>query len=120
MSRLVLVVDDEPDIRAIAQVALEVVGGLRCAEAACGNEAVAAARAERPDAVLVDLMLPGEDGVSIATRLRTEAGLAETPILLLTAAVSAPESDVIDGVLAKPFDPLTLADQIGALAGWSS
>ncbi len=118
MSRLVLVVDDEPDIRAIARVAIEIVGGLRCVEADCGDAAVAAAIAERPDAVLVDLMLPGEDGLGIATRLRGEVGLTDTPIVLLTAAASAPASDMIDGVLAKPFDPLTLSSDVAAIAGW--
>ena len=114
-----MVIDDEPDIRAIARIALEVVGGMRCVEAECGDDAIAAALAERPDAVLVDLMLPGEDGVTIATRLRREAGLDHTPILLITAAAAHPESDVIDGVITKPFDPLTLAADVAAAAGWS-
>ncbi|WNM24686.1 response regulator [Demequina capsici] len=120
MTRTILVIDDEPDLRAIARVAIEVIGGWSMLEAASGDEAVAAARASRPDAVLLDHLLGGEDGLDVAARLRAEEGLGSVPILMLSASLSIPASEHVDGFLAKPFNPRTLADEVAAAAGWIS
>ena len=118
MTRVVLVVDDEADIRAIARVALETIAGWRMVEAASGDEALAALEEASPDVVLLDQLLTGEDGLTVAARLRHEAGLTDVPILMMSAATTAPRSDDVDGFVPKPFNPRTLAADIAAAAGW--
>ncbi|WP_062205506.1 response regulator [Demequina salsinemoris] len=120
MTRTILVVDDEPDLRAIARVALEVIGGLTMVEASDGDDAVAAALEEVPDAVLLDHLLPGDDGLAVAARLRALPALARTPILMMSASPTPPVSDDVDGFIPKPFAPRTLAAQVADAAGWSS
>lgn len=120
MTRVVLVVDDEADIRAIARVALETIAGWRMIEATSGDQALAALAGGVPDAVLMDHLLTGEDGLMVAARLRQEAGLTGVPILMMSAASTAPTSDDVDGFIAKPFNPRTLAAQISAAAGWNA
>ena len=118
--RTVLLVDDEDDIRAVGQIALEDVGGWRTLLAGSGAEAVELAVRERPDVVLLDVMMPGTDGPTTLSLLRARPETAATPIIFLTAKVQAPEvARLLDlgakGVLAKPFDPMTLADDVRKL-----
>jgi two-component system, OmpR family, response regulator len=122
----VLIVDDEPDIRRIARLSLVRLGGMEVVEAANGDEALAAAAAEKPDAVLLDVMMPGRDGPSTLAALRADAATASIPVVFLTAKVMAEEVERLRaigaaGVLTKPFDPLTLAaDLRSALEGHPS
>ncbi|MEO5680516.1 MAG: response regulator [Acidimicrobiales bacterium] len=85
---VVLVVDDEPDVRALARVVLEVSGHrVRVVEAADGPGALAAASRERPDLAVVDQMMPGQDGLSVvAALLALHPGL---PVALCSAAMDA-------------------------------
>jgi CheY-like chemotaxis protein len=115
--RTVLLVDDEDDIRAVGQIALEDVGGWRTLLAGSGVEAVEIALRERPDVVLLDVMMPGTDGPTTLGLLRGRPETAATPIIFLTAKVQKPEVARLlelgaKGVLAKPFDPMTLADDV--------
>lgn len=117
----VLVVDDEPDIRRIARLALERVAGWRVTEAASGPEAVASVEAERPDAVLLDVMMPEQDGPQTLAALRALPGAP--PVVFLTAKVQAEEvarlgALGVAGVLAKPFDPMTLGERLSEVLGW--
>ncbi len=120
MTRTILVIDDEPDLRAIARVALETLGGLRMLEAEDGDAAIAAVQREVPDAILLDHLLPGDDGLAVAARLRQLPALARTPILMMSAAPTPPASDDTDGFIPKPFAPRTLATQVAAAAGWDA
>ena len=124
MSRLILVVDDEPDIRELAKLSLERVGGHRVVAAGSGAEALSLAAGLSPDAVLLDVQMPGMDGPTTLAALRAGAVDAGVPVVFLTADVH--ESRVADlraldvvAVLAKPFDPMTLPDEISRLFGWS-
>ena len=124
MSRLILVVDDEPDIRELARVSLERVGGHRVVAAGSGAEAVSLATESRPDAVILDVQMPGMDGPATLAALRASAGGAQVPVIFLTASVQ--ESQVaelealdVEAVLAKPFDPMTLSDDVGRIFGWT-
>ncbi|WP_028067167.1 response regulator [Solirubrobacter soli] len=117
----VLLIDDEPDIRAIAKMALERIGGHTVTAAGSAGEAVAAATAERPDAVLLDVMMPDVDGPATLVRLRTVLG-QEVPVIFLTAKAQAADIDRLKalgaiGVIAKPFDPLSLPGEVGAIIG---
>ncbi|HEX4927434.1 MAG TPA: phosphate regulon transcriptional regulator PhoB [Burkholderiales bacterium] len=119
MSANVLVVEDEPQIQELLAVNLEHAGH-RVRRAASAEEAEAAIRAALPDVVVLDWMLPGESGLSLARRLRGDARTRDLPILMLTAR--AMESDKISGLeagaddyLTKPFSPRELNARIKAV-----
>lgn len=118
----VLCVEDEPDIRLIAQLALETVGGLRVSLCAAGGEAVEAARRERPDLVVLDVMMPGLDGPGTLKALREDPDTAALPVVFMTAKVQPAEVSQLMAlgalaVVAKPFDPMQLAGQLREI--WS-
>jgi CheY-like chemotaxis protein len=118
----VLVVDDEADIRRIAQLALTRIGGLEVVEARSGAEALAAARTAAPDVVLLDVMMPGMDGPETLQALRADPATASIPIVFLTAKALETEQRRLlalgaAGVLVKPFDPLKLAAELRAVLG---
>jgi len=120
----VLIVDDEPDIREIARMSLESVAGWEVLEAADGRTATEIARAERPDAVVLDVMMPELDGPATLALIREHCHRDELPALFLTAKAQAFDSDRLaeldaQGAIAKPFDPMTLHAQISAALGWS-
>jgi CheY-like chemotaxis protein len=119
----VLCVEDEPDIRLVAQIALETVGGLRVSLCPNGNEAVAMAKALRPDLIVLDVMMPGLDGPGALRALRADPETATIPAVFMTAKVQPAEVEHLRSlgalaVVAKPFDPMTLASQLQAI--WSS
>jgi CheY-like chemotaxis protein len=118
----VLLVDDEGDIRRIARLGLSRLGGCEVVEAGSGAEALETAAAEHPDVVLLDVMMPGQDGPSTLQALRADARTAEIPVIFLTAKAMPSEIERLTklgarGVLIKPFDPTTLAAQVRALLG---
>jgi CheY-like chemotaxis protein len=120
----ILVVDDEADIREVATLSLEAVGGYEVLTAPCGREGLATAAAERPDALLLDVMMPDLDGPATVALLRQDEATREIPVVLLTAKVQAADHRRfaelgVAGVLAKPFDPMTLADDVARLLSWS-
>ncbi len=119
----VLVVDDDESIREITEAALEMVAGWRVITADGGAVALELAREHRPDAILLDLMMPGMDGVATFGHLQAHAGTRDIPVVLVTAKAQVGSRQVWDdlpvaGVIAKPFDPMTLHEQISALVGW--
>ncbi len=119
----VLYAEDEPDIQAVAKLALEMLGGFQVQVCANGAEALAAARDFTPDLILLDVMMPGMDGPSTLERLRADPGTAAIPVIFLTAKVQPAEVvhyqslGALD-VIAKPFDPMTLATQVRQI--WST
>jgi CheY-like chemotaxis protein len=124
MTRRILVVDDDAMLREVAQTALELVGGWRVSTARSGDQAQQQARIERPDAILLDVMMPGLDGPTTVNALRADPATRDIPIIFLTAKV--PSDDLgewqslrLAGVIPKPFDPMTLAADMAALLGWA-
>jgi CheY-like chemotaxis protein len=113
----ILYVEDEPDIRAVAQLALEAVGGFSLVVCGSGREALAAAPDFRPDLLLLDVMMPEMDGPSTLRELRKLDVTADTPAIFMTAKVQPnevrqyKEIGALD-VIAKPFDPMELAAEI--------
>jgi phosphate regulon transcriptional regulator PhoB len=119
MTPEVLVVEDEPDIRALIVHHLT-RDGFRCRTAGDGAEALARLRAGLPDLVVLDLMLPGMDGLELTRRLRAEPAWGKLPIIMLTA--KADEVDRIVGLemgaddyVAKPFSPKELLARVRAV-----
>jgi CheY-like chemotaxis protein len=124
MSRRILIVDDEDDIREVAQMSLEMVAGWEVIPARSGDEGVRLAARHRPDAILLDVMMPGMDGPATAGLLRGAPETAAIPVILLTAKVQPADRRRLEalgvaGVLAKPFDPMELANQVSGLLGWT-
>ena len=112
-----LVVDDEDDIRRIAMISLSGVGGMVVAEASGGPEGIRKAREERPDVVLLDMMMPGMDGLATFEVLRGDPETSGIPVVFLTAKAMTAEVDRLKalgarGVLIKPFDPMALPGQL--------
>jgi CheY-like chemotaxis protein len=123
MTRRILIVDDEDDIREVAQMSLEMVAGWEVIPARSGDEGVRLAAEHRPDAILLDVMMPGMDGPATAALLRNRPETAAIPVVLLTAKVQPADRRRLEalgvaGVLAKPFDPMELANQVSAVLGW--
>ena len=123
-SRRVLVVDDEEAIREIAALSMEAVGGHQVSTAASGPEALRRAIAEPPDAILLDVMMPGLDGPGTVSRLQQDARTRGIDVILLTAKVQARDTarlgeiPGVSGIIAKPFDPMTLPAQVAEMLGW--
>jgi CheY-like chemotaxis protein len=121
MSDRVLLVDDEDDIRAIARLSLERLGGWTVVTASSGDEAVELVAREAPfTVVLLDVMMPGSDGPATLERLRSGALDARTPVVFLTAKVQPADRRRLEGlgaagVIAKPFDPMLLSQQLRTL-----
>lgn len=106
--RQVLVVDDEPDIRQFLEMTLE-MSDYEVVTAGDGVEAEAVARRLLPDVIILDVMMPGVDGISVLRNLRSDPATQNIPVVLLTAKSSDP--DVWSGweaganyYMAKPFD----------------
>lgn len=113
----ILYIEDEADIRAVALLALEVVGGFTVKACASGQEALAEAEAFAPDLILSDVMMPEMDGPTTIKALRSLSSLTQTPVIFMTAKVQTDEIEHfkslgVKDVIAKPFDPMTLADQV--------
>ncbi|OBS10564.1 response regulator [Acidihalobacter prosperus] len=116
----VLYVEDEPDIQAVARVALEMVGGFSVEICSSGEDALRIAEGFSPDIVLLDVMMPGMDGPTTLARLRELPALSMTPVIFMTARIQQHEVKEYEsigavGVIPKPFDPMTLSDQVRAL-----
>lgn len=116
--RNVLLVDDEPDIRTLVSLILERLGGLTVRAEASGPDALAAlAGGYQPDLILLDVMMPGMDGVQTLAEIRQMPALKDLPICFLTAKVHPAElqrwHDLgINAVLTKPFSPARLVEQV--------
>jgi two-component system OmpR family response regulator len=110
-------VDDEPDIREVVRISLELDPELTVRSCASGAEALAAVGEWAPDLVLLDVMMPNMDGPTTLAMLHQVPGTAAVPVVFMTARVQTRELDHFKslgaaGVLAKPFDPGTLAEAV--------
>jgi CheY-like chemotaxis protein len=124
LPRKILIIDDEDDIREVAALSLESVAGWEVVTANSGAQGLARAVEHQPDAILLDVMMPGMDGPSTFRELSKNPATAKIPVLLLTAKVQSSDqrrfADLgVASVLFKPFDPMTLADQIAGVLGWN-
>ncbi|MBS1953989.1 MAG: response regulator [Cyanobacteria bacterium SZAS-4] len=116
----ILLVDDDPSIRRIAQITLSSVGKFDVKIAKSGSEALSMLLEERPDVVLMDVMMPEMDGPTTLAKLRTMPGFADLPVIFMTARIQKHELERLGilgatGVITKPFDPLYLCSQIQAI-----
>ena len=116
----ILYVEDEPDIRAVAELALKDIAGYEVELCCNGPEAVERAKSFAPDLIILDMMMPGMDGIETFKRLREIPGLSTTPVVFMTAKAMQHEigrylAIGAAAVIPKPFDPLTLPSQIAEI-----
>lgn len=116
----ILMVEDDPDIRRVAVMALKFKGGFEVVTAGDGVEGLEKAAAEKPDVILLDSMMPKMDGPETCKRLKADDTLKHIPVIFLTAKSQKKEIEAgleigAVGYLVKPFDPMTLADELKKL-----
>lgn len=120
----ILVIDDEDDIREVAKLCLEMVGGWEVLTAGSGSEGLTLAVAEQPDAILLDVMMPDMDGLATFQQLQANIVTQHIPVILLTAKVQPADRHRfaelgVAAMIAKPFNPLNLAGEVAEALGWS-
>ncbi|OFV98499.1 MAG: two-component system response regulator [Acidobacteria bacterium RIFCSPLOWO2_12_FULL_54_10] len=115
--RKVLLVEDEEDIRKVAQISLQFRGNWAVAVAVNGEECLAMAASDPPDLILLDCMMPRMDGYEACRRLKQDPVLSHIPVIFLTAKTQ--ESEIKKGLavgavgyLTKPFNPMNLVEDI--------
>lgn len=121
----ILLIDDDDDIREVAALSLQEFGGWDVITASSGEEGLKKAQELAPDAILLDVMMPGMDGPSTFQKLRANSATGGIPVILLTAKVQGADQRRftklgVDGLISKPFDPVQLAAQVAATLGWSN
>lgn len=115
-----LLIDDEDDIREVASLTLEAVGGFSVSTAPSGRAGIAAALEQQPDAILLDVMMPDLDGPSTFRELLAHEATKRIPVIFLTAKVQSADRRRLSelgakGIIAKPFDPMALAAEVGSI-----
>jgi CheY-like chemotaxis protein len=123
MGRRILLIDDEVDIHRITQVGLMMEAGWELLTAQSGEEGIDMAASEQPDAILLDVMMPGRDGVATLKLLQESSQTQTIPVIFMTAKAQSADRRQLyalgaQGVITKPFDPMTLASQISGFLGW--
>lgn len=124
-AKRILVIDDENNLCIVIQACLENLGGWDVLTALSGSEGLLKAQTQKPDAILLDVMMPDMDGLTLFGELQNNPATQEIPVVLLTAKVQTVDLAQfaqlgVAGVIAKPFDPLTLAQQVAETLGWQS
>ncbi len=123
-SRRILVVDDEERIREVVRLCLIKLAQWDVITAESGAEAIRIAATEQPDVILLDVSMPGMDGVETFQHLQHNAQTQAIPVIFLTAKVQPMEQAEYKtlggaGLIMKPFDPIQIVQEINRLAGWS-
>ena len=119
--RTIMVVDDNPDIVIIVTTILEAKGYV-VQSASSGQEALSLLKGQKPDLIILDIMMPQMDGLEVLTRLKADQSTASIPVILLTAKIQ--ENDIIAGYKAgaeyyitKPFTPTQVLEGINLILG---
>jgi two-component system cell cycle response regulator len=120
--KTLLYVDDDADIREIVEMSLGLDAELRVLSSDGGERALVKMRVEKPDLVVLDVMMPSIDGPTMLKRMRADPDLRHIPVIFMTAKSDPKETERLReasiGVIAKPFDPMALGGQVRAL--WSA
>ncbi|KST65868.1 response regulator [Mastigocoleus testarum] len=116
-NKRILIIDDEEDIREIARLCFETVGGWQVSTAESGSEGLIYAESKQPDAILLDMMMPEMDGLNTLVRLRANQLTMKIPVIFITAKYNLLEPGKfaqleVTGIIPKPFEPMTLAQKV--------
>jgi CheY-like chemotaxis protein len=125
MTKRVLVIDNEEYIQEITKICLETVAGWDVITAGSGQDGIHQAEKEKPDVILLDVMMPDMDGLTTFQHLQENPSTQSIPVLLLTAKTQASDRRRyaelgIRDTISKPFEPLELAGQIATALGWNA
>jgi len=123
-TKRILFIDDDLHVRQVVKACLEALGGWNVLLAASGSEGLVMAVSENPDAILLDVMMPGMDGLALLQQLKSNPVTQLIPVMFLTARLSFTEPQRlrelgVKGAIAKPFNSLTLVPQIANTLGWN-
>lgn len=123
MTKQVLIVDDDDHLRELVQACLEDLGGWKTLTAPSGKEALKIAQTAPIDAILLDVSMPDMDGFVVFEKLQQNNVSQLIPVILLTARVLPSDRDRfarmgIAGVISKPFEPITISQQVADILGW--
>ncbi|MDX2217020.1 MAG: response regulator [Oculatellaceae cyanobacterium bins.114] len=123
-NRKILVVDDEERLRELVQACLEDLAGWETLAAASGEEGLQILQTEQVNAILLDVSMPGMDGVAVYERLQANAVTQTIPVILLTAKVLPSDRAKfaqmgVTGIISKPIQPTTLIAEIAEILGWA-
>lgn len=121
--RKVMLVEDDPDIAVLAEIALKDIGGLEFVHFGSGEAALSGVFDADPDLIILDYRMPGMNGAEVLAELKADERTRDRPVLFMTASLMPKHIARLLGlgavaVLPKPFDPLTLADRIQEI--WSA
>ena len=124
IGKQILIVDDQEHLRELVQLCLEDLAGWNTLVAESGQECLQILETERPNAILLDLSMPGMDGFAVYDRLQSDPITRSIPVILLTARVLS--SDMAEfaamgvaGVIRKPFEATTLPEKVAEILGWN-
>ena len=123
-TKQILFVDDEPHMRKVVKACLEALGGWDVSLAVSGQEGLVKAVAQKPDAILLDVMMPEMDGLELLRELKANPVTQSIPVVFLTARQSLTEPKRFQalgaqGAIAKPFNSLNLVPEIASYLGWN-
>ncbi|MGB3789234.1 MAG: response regulator [Phormidesmis sp.] len=123
MTKRVLVIDDDDGVREIIQISLETVTDWTVWAANSGKSGMAIAQSQPLDLILLDVMMPEEDGIAIYKKLQADESTRTIPTILLTAKARPSERKEfmalgIDGIITKPFKSKALVENIIQIVGW--
>jgi CheY-like chemotaxis protein len=124
MTKQILIVDDDDDIRDVVQVSLEEFSGWKTIAAISGAEGLKIAQTECLDAILLDISMPDMDGFQMCQELQVNPKTRNIPVIVLTAKVLLSDRHQltaldIAGIITKPFNPVTIGKQVAAILGWN-
>ena len=122
-TKSILLIDDEPNLAEVIAVCLESFKDWQVRVVNSGREGLKIVESLQPDAILLDVMMPEMDGITVFQHLQQNAATQNIPVILLTAKVQSSDrarfSQLgVAGLIAKPFEPLQLADEIADLLHW--
>ncbi len=121
--RLILVVDDEEHLRELVQACLEDLGGWDTLVAGSGEQCLETLKTAQPNAILLDISMPGMDGIAVYDRIQSDPKTRSIPVILLTAKVLPSDRAKfaqmgVTGVISKPIQPVTLTEEVAEILGW--
>ncbi|PSB01982.1 response regulator [Merismopedia glauca] len=124
IDRRILVVDDEERLRELVQACLEDLGGWDTLTAASGEDGLQILQTQSVNAILLDVSMPGMDGVAVYERLQANPITKSIPVILLTAKVLPSDRAKfaqmgVAGVISKPIEPTTLVAEVAEVLGWN-
>ena len=122
-TKRILIIDDEETIQTVVQFGIKMAAGWEVFTASSGFEGIQTAQTEKPDVILLDVMMPDMDGITTFKELQSHSETEQIPVIILTAKAQTAEkrqfNDLgVTGVITKPFNSLNLPEQISRILHW--